>query len=229
MLINESKWIGKKLLELIENKKVSNILNLGSSTGQFREVEQAFIYNNIFAPLKNTKAKVTHLDMKNADGVDLVGDITNKDFFNQIKNNKYNCIICSNLLEHIENPERIIDSIYNLLEQNGYLILTLPFNYPYHPDPIDTYYRPNLEEIKLTYNKFSYIKGETIVDNETHFSFLIKKPKSFITTVIRLILPFYKTNSWKLMVNDLGRTFKPFSANCVILKKVANDLQKKYD
>ncbi len=38
----------------------------------------------------------------------------------------YNAIICSEVLEHLDNPKQLLDTLYNLLEDDGVLIVTVP-------------------------------------------------------------------------------------------------------
>lgn len=39
---------------------------------------------------------------------------------------RYSAIICSEVLEHLDNPKQLLDTIYNLLEDDGVLIVTVP-------------------------------------------------------------------------------------------------------
>jgi len=54
---------------------VSPLLNLGSSTRQFREVIKPHIEMELFAPLREAGVKVIHSDSKKDEGVDIAGDI----------------------------------------------------------------------------------------------------------------------------------------------------------
>ena len=95
MLIEESKWIGKELLDI--SKPGFNVLNIGSSSEEFRTKVQPHIDNNIFRLLKENNIKVIHTDIVNQKGVDIVGDLTKPEFIIQLKKNKYDLVLCSNL------------------------------------------------------------------------------------------------------------------------------------
>jgi 2-polyprenyl-3-methyl-5-hydroxy-6-metoxy-1,4-benzoquinol methylase len=43
-------------------------------------------------------------------------------------NKKYQFITCISVLEHIENHNLAVKNMYDLLDENGYLLLTFPFN-----------------------------------------------------------------------------------------------------
>ena len=47
------------------------------------------------------------------------------------------CIICTEVLEHLPNPQSCVDEIYRLLRSNGIAFVSVPFFYPVHADPFD--------------------------------------------------------------------------------------------
>ena len=53
---------------------------------------------------------------------------------------KYENILLFNVLEHVENKDVLIKSIYKSLKKGGRLELFVPFMYRFHGDPND-YYR----------------------------------------------------------------------------------------
>ncbi len=83
---------------------------------------------------------------------------TNPDFLGNaenipVKNNSFDGIICSQLLEHVINPKKILQEIYRVLKSGKHLLLTVPFLFRIHPDPndygryTDQYWKTTLEEI----------------------------------------------------------------------------------
>ncbi len=219
MLMEESVWIGNELLNLAKQGELSPLLNFGSSTGHFRRYGQPVIYNNIFRPLQSIEAEVYHLDIKKAEGVDFVGNVfEDKELYNEIKKKGIKTILCSNLLEHV--PDRIpfFRILENLLGDHGYLLITVPNLYPYHADPIDTGYRPSVPELVKEFPAAKVIKSEVITVDESHFTFMIKRPKLFLIVLIRLITPFYKFKAWKRNISDLPNWFKKFKVTCVLFE-----------
>lgn len=49
----------------------------------------------------------------------------------------FDSIICNAVLEHVDNPEEVMDEFYRVLRPEGFLYLCVPFLQPYHPDPTD--------------------------------------------------------------------------------------------
>jgi len=54
-----------------------------------------------------------------------------------IRSNCIDCIKCTELLEHVEYPERVIAEISRVLKPGGTLLLSTPFIFPIHGDPFD--------------------------------------------------------------------------------------------
>ena len=45
--------------------------------------------------------------------------------------------VCLNVLEHVQNPFRVMAALYQLLRDGGLLIMETVFSFPYHPSPND--------------------------------------------------------------------------------------------
>lgn len=219
MLFEESVWIAKRLRSLKEKGKLTQLLNFGSSTEHFRKVEQPFIHENIFKPIESDQIKVYHLDIKDSQGVDFAGNVfENKKLLNDIKTKQINTILCSNLLEHVPSTNPFFMILEELIHKNGYIIVTVPNLYPYHADPIDTMYRPSVEDIVSSFSNAKLIEGEIITTGQNHFQFLLKKPRFFLVLLIRIFTPFYKFGAWRKIISDLPNLFKKFRVTCVLLE-----------
>lgn len=219
MLPEESIWIGNELLELAKKEKLSPLLNFGSSTGHFRELEQPIIYKNIFGPLKERKVQVYHLDIKQADGVDFVGNVfEDKQLYEEVKAKKVKSILCSNLLEHVPDTRPFYHILEELVEDKGYILVTVPYRYPYHADPIDTGYRPTVEEVVNSFSNARLVKGEILTINQTHLQFMLKHPKLIFIVLLRFLTPFYRFYAWKRIVGDIPNLFKKFLVTCVLVE-----------
>ena len=124
MFREESIWI-KNALQKIQPSKNIEVANIGSSTGYFRKVLQPHIHNNIMDPLKEAGWNVLHVDMKDEPGVDLVADVTKHNFSGQFKS-RFGLTICTNLLEHVEDIDLVIQNLVNITCNNGYILITVP-------------------------------------------------------------------------------------------------------
>ncbi|MFN5786659.1 MAG: hypothetical protein ACK46O_00940 [Flavobacteriia bacterium] len=227
MLYEEAQWIGDNLTKTLH--KGQQILNLGSSTLHSRTVLQPHMNEFIFQPLKNEGIHVIHSDITIDEGVDLQGDFTDPGFIEKLKNSAFDGVLCCNLLEHLEDRSLLVNALNEIIPDQGFLMLTVPYQYPYHLDPIDTLYRPNVDELVKLFPEFILVEGEVLqarrrvdlngqlVFHKNYFEMLKSTPTLFGTLVFRACLPFYKYHQWKITVNDLKNIFKPFSVTCILL------------
>lgn len=148
MFIEESLWI-KAVLKNLNLMSGSTVLDIGSSTAQFRQLAQLHIDSNVFYPLRQCGCKIYHLDSKQGDGVDIVFDIDDPSI-DPIKSIgvRFDLVICTNLLEHVLDIKRVAGTAADLVKERGYLLLSVPRYYKEHPDPIDTMYRPSTEKLE---------------------------------------------------------------------------------
>lgn len=219
MLVEESVWI-KKSIENHFGAGDFPLLNIGSSTKEFREKAQPHIYQNIFAPLNVKKNPVIHADMKNDEGVDVVGDLNDEKFRESLKQKKIKSVVCSNLLEHLSAPQLICNSILDLLPSGGWIIVTVPYSFPYHKDPIDTMLRPSISELHAFFPNTLLVESEIVVSTNSYKDDLVNNKKYLFLMMRRWVLPFYKFKEWKYMVSDLFRANRKYSATCLLLKKI---------
>lgn len=84
---------------------------------------------------------------------DIVGDICSFEF----KENEFDVIVLSEVLEHLYNPQAGIDNLYRALKSNGKLLLTTPFIFPLHDRPYD-YYRFTKYGLEYLLKEFSKIE-----------------------------------------------------------------------
>ncbi len=207
------------------------ILDLGSSTSDLREVSQPHMYESIFEPAQKAGINIVHTDISTGEGVDIVGDSTDPMFLEELKKKNWNGLLCCNLLEHLEDRQPIIDAIIELLQTGDKLIMTVPYNYPYHLDPIDTMYRPSLDDLKKLFPNLKFLEGKELIAcrkvsrhgepvyHKNYFQQLKDDPPLFINLLIRSLIPFYKPKMWWITVKDLCKMFKPFSATVAVFEK----------
>lgn len=222
MLIEESIWIGEKIKELSLLNPFP-ILNIGSSTKEYRTNRQSHIQKNIFNLIPNEAKNVIHLDMKSADGVDLVGDLYDSVFLDEIKKYKVKCILFNNVLMYIDQEQRkkLCKVLYEILEKDGYLIVTNSFIFPPAPDPVESYYRPNPTKLyEDLFQNFELKEAKEITTGYNFYQQLKDKPRLIPIKLLRVFLPFYKFQDWRFMMkyyfNHLKRNY---SASCLLLQK----------
>lgn len=74
-----------------------------------------------------------------------------------LMDNSVDCVICCEVLEHVEDPKQCCNEIARVLKDGGVLILSIPFLYPVHADPYD-FQRLTPEGIRKACSSFSKIE-----------------------------------------------------------------------
>lgn len=219
MLVSEAQWLSAYFAER-DNETLGTILNIGSSTADVRTRIQSFIEEQIFRPLAQRGVPVVHTDIKAANGVDIVADIMNDEDLERLRSLKAKTILCSNMLEHVPSPEKMAERIAALVPPGGVLLVTVPNSYPYHPDPIDTMLRPNIEQLSALFRQLQLLDGR-IVEGPTVAEELVKDPVQLPRRVARSILPFPKFGSWLSALDRWRWLFSHYRATCIALWRPA--------
>lgn len=81
---------------------------------------------------------------------DLVADATSLPF----DDDTFDCIAAFEIMEHLENPLKLVDEAYRVLVPGGVLLLSVPFLFHQHADPSD-YWRPTRYTLELATSGFS--------------------------------------------------------------------------
>jgi SAM-dependent methyltransferase len=196
-------------------------LNIGSSTRHFREQEQPHIAERFLRPLESDGIRFVHCDMKHAEGVDEVGDILDPSFQERLKRYDADLLVCSNLLEHLTEPERFARACGQLIKPGGYGLFTVPLSYPYHPDPIDTMLRLTPDELAAMIPGWHVVKSDQIAaGNYLRDLYATGKPLvRLLRQIVRILLPVYRPRQWRPNAHRLLWLFRPFRLSMVLLRK----------
>ena len=123
-------------------------------------------------------------------------------------------MICSNLLEHVptESVSEICKSLQEFIPKNGYLFISGPYKFPYHPDPIDTMFRPDVEAFAQFFPNTSLVDGKIITSNDH------RAPVELVKNIARIFMPFYKPREWLFYPRQIPWLFRNYKATCLVLK-----------
>lgn len=78
---------------------------------------------------------------------------------------KYGCIVCTEVIEHVNNPKKIIKKTSSLLKNNGIAIFTFPrYEFPFLYDPIN--YILNKFNLQLPIGAYSFGHNKLIKDKD---------------------------------------------------------------
>jgi hypothetical protein len=217
MLPGEADWISA-YFERQDNDTIGTVLNIGSSTAEFRARKQPFIDERIFRPLAKRGIPVIHSDIKEAEGVDIVADIMNDDDLERLRSLEAKTVLCSNMLEHVPSAPMMAERLASLVPPGGVILVTVPNSYPYHPDPIDTLLRPDTNELGKLFGQLEMIDG-SIVNGPTESEELIKNPSLLPRRIARTLIPFPRFGIWLSALDRWRWLFRHHRATCIVLWK----------
>jgi hypothetical protein len=152
---------------LLRRRAVSPLLNLGSSTRAFREVAKRHIQDDLFGPLEAAGIRIVHSDLRQADGVDLAGDIADPAIRAELRARRVKCLLCFNLLEHVRDRAAVAAACEEIVGPGGLILATVPASASYHADPIDTGYRPRPAELAAPFTRSAPLLAEELA-GRTH-------------------------------------------------------------
>ena len=216
MFEKEAIWLSGSLVKY-GGSDLSPLLDVGSSTLTYRTIIQPWIENDIFSQLRKKGITIIHFDKKKDDGIDITGDIESIQFSSQISDMKFRSIFLFSILEHVMNRQIIAKNIDKVLEEGGLLFVTCPFNYPYHRDPIDTLFRPGVEEIGELFPQMKVLSHEIV----TCYSYPNSLLKNFQLIFIQFF-SFAREGTFDenfFSIKNLKMCLKRDQVTCVILKK----------
>ncbi len=90
------------------------------------------------------------LDIRAEFHPDYVADVHD---MHMIPKESFDGILATELLEHCYDPVKVISEFRRVLKKSGVIILSVPFFYPYHPDPCD-YYRYTKDGLRYLFKDF---------------------------------------------------------------------------
>lgn len=219
MLATEARWVGN-IMDKLATENISPLLNIGSATADFREQVQPWIDRSIFAPLRARAVEVQHLDIREGAGIDLRGDLSDDSFIAQLAARSYRALLCCNLLEHVPDPAAISAKIERLVPVGGYLVVTVPNRFPYHPDPIDTMFRPDIAAIARLFPNCRLVRGE-VLDCGTGWDYVGRNPIALFAKVRRRLAGLSENGGVKGSTSFAPWLFRQFRQSCALFERTS--------
>jgi hypothetical protein len=217
----ETDWIVSRLAG-VEAAALSPMLNIGSSTLEFRSKTQPWIEGNLVKPLEARGVRLVHADLKAAPGVDISGDMFTDDGYRALAAVGARSLMMCNVLEHVTDPRAFAERCLSLVQPGGFVIVTVPHSYPYHRDPIDTMYRPTPAEAATLFDGTSLVTGE-IIDTGSYRDQVRARPWILSRQILRAPFPFLGWTKWKRSMAKLYWLVYPYQISCLVLRKAPAD------
>lgn len=130
----------KPLLPVFENYVKGSLLDAGAGRLSYRFILERFCktYKSIDIDVRGPK-------------VDSVGDIQNL----PVKEGVFDTVFCTQVLEHVPEPQKAMDEIHRVLKSGGHAIFTVPHLGYLHNEPHD-YFRYTKHGLKFMLEKSGF-------------------------------------------------------------------------
>lgn len=113
-----------RALGSVAPKTKGRVLDIGC--GEFRG------YEGLFKPYVD---EYLCLDRMQKESIDICSDCYNI----PLENNSFDTVLSTQVLEHLESPNKMISESYRLLKPGGLFIMTVPMTWGLHEEPYDFY------------------------------------------------------------------------------------------
>ena len=212
----EAAWF-KEALRSMETVELSPMLNVGSSTLEYRTIVCPYIERDLLAPLRDRGVKLLHIDLKSHAGVDLVGDIIDQAVRRRIASLGVQSILCNNFLEHVEDVPRACKALAEICPPGGRLCLSVPHAFPFHPDPIDNGFRPSLAQLQEIFTPlgFQLTHGE-IVNFGCYRHDIASTPMLVLRDLYLLLVSPFNEEKRKVLFGNYRFFRRSFQVTCAI-------------
>ena len=134
-------------LKVFLKKADGNLLDLGCGESPYRFL------------MEKKRIKYFGVDIDDAEKFDYhKEDITSFDGKKiPFKNNFFENIICTEVLEHVQDYQTLIDEVYRIMKKDSRAFFTIPWNARYHYIPYD-YFRYTPSTLKKIFSKFKKVE-----------------------------------------------------------------------
>jgi len=138
-------WLIKVISPVFDNRHLESFLKTHQIKG--------LLALNIGSGNSHISDSIYNVDIFSYDNVDIVCDIEKLPF----KDNTVDIIFNIAVLEHVENPQNVINEIHRVLKPNGIVYTAFPFMQGFHASPYD-FTRVTEEGIKILHKDFSLLE-----------------------------------------------------------------------
>lgn len=218
----ESKVVGELLRSIDAKEFPEHCINIGAGDVLNMKKRKPWVEENVFHTLSERRCGLIHTDLFNFEGIDETLDLNQTDcldFTETMLGTRL--FLCANVLEHLTAKTRVtaVKAIATVLRPGDFLLVTVPQSYPYHPDPIDTMFRPSPEDLSALFD-LHWLKTQTIEAGS--FSDDLKGMSPF-KRARKFIKPFWVFQSPRNYISNIHRlTFltRPYRISLVFGRKV---------
>ncbi len=157
--------INPEIKKRLESYASGKLIDIGCGIKPYKEMASAYVTEHVGVDHKES--------LHDKSNVDLIGTA----YKIPSDDNCFDTALCTDVLEHLEDPQKAVSEAYRVLKKGGYAIYTVPFFWHVHEQPRDFY----------RYTKY----GLKYIFKEAGFEIVEIKPLSgFIVMMSQLLVYF---------------------------------------
>ena len=217
MQVLESQWLGRRL-EAASDAELFPLLDIGSSTLEYRTVDQPYIQENVFGPLERRGGRIWFTDIKAAPGVDHVGDLLDPTFVRRLAGLGVKSATVFNILHHVTDRAAFCRSVQSIVRPGGLLFLSGPHRYPRHFDPIDSMFRPDVAEVVALFPGAQVVDSAILDAGNWRTWNPHERGRTLPRTLVRACMPFYRPRKWLEVAAQVPYVVKHIKTWAVVLR-----------
>lgn len=111
------------------------------------------------------------------------------------KNQEFDVIVCTEVFEHAENINKLINEISRVLKIGGIIFYTMPFMWPEHCQPYD-------------FRRYTSIEHKRMLKKNNFINIRVKKTTGIFSSVGQLISDFFVNKSFNITSNAGNFSYK---------------------
>lgn len=110
------------------------------------------------------KSTIETLDISKDSNATYIADLCNN---NQalISDNRFDIVVCTEVLEHTLNPFRAVDEIWRVLKPNGIVLVSVPYNFRIH-GPLPDCWRFTEHGLRALFKDFEILEIQSLDDKD---------------------------------------------------------------
>jgi hypothetical protein len=219
MNLLEAQWLGSRLAE-VPSEDLFPLLNVGSQSARYRTQTQPYIDRYVFAPLRDRGGRVWHLDQCGGDGIDIVGDICDPAFVEQLLSRvQVRSVLLGNILERVNDRQALAQAVRRLVPDGGYVLVSGPCAYPWHAEPVDTMYRPDLRDVAANFPGMRMVAGTVLDSGNWRQWTTAERGCTLPHAILRLAVPFYHPRQWLGATRQMPFLLRHVKAYAAVFQK----------
>lgn len=197
-------------------------INIGAGDVTSLRKTKPWVHANVFDILTQGGCSVLHTDLFEFANIDKQIDLSQStclEFTKTLPSNRI--FLCTNVLEHLTQKTRAnaVEVITQALLPGDFLLISVPYRYPYHPDPIDTMFRPAPEELQALFD-LQWLNTSVIEAGSFAEDLKGMAPLKRMRKLAKPLWPLQTPENYRSNIHRLLYIFKPYQISLVFGKKI---------